>query len=91
MLLACALAQKDDLGTFAAVDVREPFRKIMNDQKYDIEHILPTLNKLYERETLIKSGSPRNFRYKFRDALLQPYVVMQGVKQGYSQEVLDLG
>ena len=93
VLLACALARKDGLGTFAAVDVRLPFRKITGKPDYGIENFLPTLNKLssLDRAVLFKSGTRRNFRYKFRDALLQPYILMQGIKSGtISHEDLDL-
>ena len=86
VLLACALSKKDDLASFAAVDVREPFKKIMKDtkDKYDIPNYLPTLNKLSEpsRGILMKTGKSRNYRYKFKDALLQPYVVMRGIQAG---------
>lgn len=86
VLLACALAKKDDLASFAAADVREPFRRIMRDhaEKYDIPNYLPTLNKLSEggSDILIKTGTSRNYRYKFKDALLQPYVVMRGIQAG---------
>ena len=38
VLLACALAPTDPLGSFAAGDVRGPLRKIMRDATYDIPH-----------------------------------------------------
>jgi hypothetical protein len=60
--------------------------------KYDIPNYLPTLNKLSDKNhgILIKEGTSRSYRYKFKDALLQPYVIMRGIQAGLITH-LDLG
>jgi Cdc6-like AAA superfamily ATPase len=81
VVLACALAKGDDLGYFAAADVREPLSAIMG-KYYDIPTFSPHLNALSEKprgEMLQKIGTTRKFRFRFRSPLLQPYVIMRGL------------
>lgn len=81
VLLAAALAKPDDLGFFAASDVRAPLSQIMG-RRYDIPTFARHLNALSESErgpVLQKKGSERKFRYRFINPLLQPYVVMRGL------------
>ena len=81
MLLSCALAPIDDLGYFAAADVREPLRKITG-KKYDIPSFAQHLNEFSDRKRgriLRKIGERRLYRYRFSDPLMQPFVIMQGV------------
>lgn len=81
VLLACALAEVNELGEFAAQDIREPMYKITH-KTYNIPAYAKHLNEFSEskRENiLIKSGGRRTFRYKFNDPLMQPYVIMQGI------------
>jgi Cdc6-like AAA superfamily ATPase len=84
VVLACALAKGDDLGYFAAADVREPLSSIMK-KFYDIPTFSPHLNALSEKprgQMLQKIGSTRKFRFRFRSPLLQPYVIMRGLADG---------
>lgn len=84
VLLACALAQKDLRGYFAAVDVRQPLRQITG-RPYDIAAFAAHLNALSEEgrgRVLQKTGVPRRYRYRFVNPLLQPFVVMQGLNTG---------
>ncbi len=80
VLLACALARTDELGEFAAQDVREPMRMITG-RDYEIPSFAQHLNDFSEPKRgsiLRKSGTKRKFRYKFTNPLMQPYVIMQG-------------
>jgi Cdc6-like AAA superfamily ATPase len=80
VLLACALAQTDELGEFAAQDVREPMLRITG-KHYEIPSFAQHLNEFSESTRgaiLRKSGTKRKFRYKFTNPLMQPYVIMQG-------------
>jgi hypothetical protein len=82
VLLACALADTTELGFFAAQDVREPLCKITG-KHYDIPAFAQHLNEFSDAKRgniLIKSGTPRLYRYRFRNPLMQPYVIMQGIK-----------
>ncbi|TMD93031.1 MAG: AAA family ATPase, partial [Chloroflexi bacterium] len=80
VLLACAVAPTDARGYFAASDVRDPLSTILS-RKYEIPNFIANLNKLASEErgdVLQKTGIARSFRYRFRDPLLQPYVILRG-------------
>jgi hypothetical protein len=84
VLLACALAEMDDLGTFASQDVRSPMRAVTG-KAYDIPAFAQHLNEFSEgkRGNIIKKiGGGRRFRYHFTDPLMPPYVIMRGFADG---------
>lgn len=84
VLLACAMATVDDMGYFSAVDVREPLSAIMG-KPYGINAFSQHLNAFCEPErgpVLQKIGVPRRYRFRFLNPLLQPYVIMHGLKKG---------
>jgi len=81
VLLACALANVDDLGEFAAKDLKEPLHRITG-KAYDYQAYSQHLFEFSEEtrgNILMKTGKKRLYRYKFSDPLLQPFVLMQGV------------
>jgi hypothetical protein len=81
VLLACALAKTDDLGYFAAADVREHMTRIMG-KPYDIPSYSQHLNSFCEEDRgaiLQQTGQKRRFR--FRNPLIQPFVVMKGLSK----------
>ncbi len=80
VLLACALAEKDALGRFAAADVRAPLRAITGRNYYDIPHFQSHLTKFCQspRNILKQSGAPRSYRYRFVDPRMIPYVILKG-------------
>jgi hypothetical protein len=81
VLLSCALATMDDLGFFAAADVRGPLRSITG-RDYDIPTFAQHLNEFSDTKRgriLKKIGDRRRYRYRFSDPLMQPFVIMQGV------------
>lgn len=81
VLLACALAKPNELGQFAAQDVREPMQRITG-KNYDIPSFAQHLNEFSEAKRgniLQKTGSTRRFRYRFSNPLMQPFVIMQGL------------
>jgi Cdc6-like AAA superfamily ATPase len=80
VLLACALAEKDQLGFFRAQDLREPMRLITGKQ-YEIPSFAQHLNEFSEpkRERVLeKTGAKRRYKFRFRNPLMQPFVIMQG-------------
>lgn len=90
VLLACALAQVDALGYFAAADVRKPMSRIMK-KYYDIPAFSRHLNDFCEvvhGPLLQKTGTRRRFRFRFVNPLMQPYVIMQGLATGLIEESL---
>lgn len=91
VLLACALAPKDDLGYFSASAVREPLSRIMG-QPRKIASFVKHLNKFTESgrgPILERTGKPRSYFYRFINPMLEPFVVLHGVTNGLiNQDVL---
>jgi len=92
VLLACALAENDEMGFFAAQDVREPMQKITG-KPYEIPSFSQHLNDFCETKKgriLLRTGTKRKFRFRFRDPLMQPFVIMRGLRDGQlSADALD--
>ena len=84
VLLACALAPKDDLGYFTASGVREPM-SVIQGKPYGIPAFARHLNAFTESSrgpVLQKVGEPRRFFYRFANPLLQPFVILNGISKG---------
>lgn len=78
VLLACALAKKDQLSYFRASDVEQPLSAIMGT-KYDVPAFARHLSEfcsIARSSVLERTGAPRRFRYRFSDPLLEPFVVI---------------
>jgi DNA polymerase III delta prime subunit len=92
VLLSCALAQMDELGTFASQDVRLPMRMVTG-KPYDIPAFAQHLNEFSEPKRgniLKKIGGSRRFRYHFTNPLMPPYLIMRGFAEGkVSAALLD--
>jgi Cdc6-like AAA superfamily ATPase len=85
VLLACALAKRDEQGKFSATDIRDQLRKILG---YDIEisgftRHMAAFCDADRGAVLRKTGKPKRFQYQFIDAPLQPYIVMVGRRDGF--------
>jgi Cdc6-like AAA superfamily ATPase len=83
VLLACALAPTDDLEYFAAADVRPAMTKIMG-RTYGIGSFSQHLASFTEEDrggVLQRIGQSRRYRFRFRNPLLQPFVVMKGLSK----------
>lgn len=85
VLLACALARKDELGYFAAREVVQPLSMIMG-ARYDIPAFARHL-KLFtspERGNILQLiGEERRYFYRFDDPMMQPYVILNGLAKGF--------
>jgi Cdc6-like AAA superfamily ATPase len=92
VLIACALADTDQQGTFAAQDVRGPMREITG-KPYEIPSFQQHINEFCDQKrgpVLSRTGTPRRYRYRFVNPLMQPFAVMQGFTTGkISDEVLN--
>jgi len=91
VLLACALAKTDELGYFAAGDVRSPLSDIMG-KTYRIASFSRHLNDFCGGErgpVLEKTGTAYRYRFRFITPLMQPYVIMQGRAKGLIQQKAD--
>lgn len=81
-LLACALAPTNELGMFFAGNVRDAYSKIRG-REMQIANYATHLNEFCSPDrgpALIKSGKRKRYQYRFANPLLQPLVVMVGVK-----------
>jgi Cdc6-like AAA superfamily ATPase len=83
VLLACALADVDELGYFSSVDVRGPLCKITK-KEYDIPNFSQHLDKFSSDESrgpvLERWGASRRFRFRFINPLLRPFIIMKGLR-----------
>lgn len=81
VLLACAVTRADDRGYFSAAAVRDSLSEILG-RRMEIPQFAGHLNAFSSDRgpILRKEGVQRNFRYRFRNPLMQPYVLMRGVK-----------
>ena len=83
LLLACALADEDEFGFFAASDVRDALGRIL-DKPPGSAAFARQLDELSGDDrgpVLQKHGAASAVRYRFVDPLLQPYVAMRGVSE----------
>jgi Cdc6-like AAA superfamily ATPase len=91
VLLACAIAQGDVQGYFAAADVRKPMWDITKI-KYGIPSYSRHLHDFCEENrgmVLRKIGEKHSYRFRFANPLLQPYVILKGLAGGeITEEVL---
>lgn len=84
VLLACALATKDELGWFTASSVAAPLSELM-EKDYSIPYYSRHLNEFCEDKRgkiLQKSGTVRQYRYRFLNPLIQPFVVVHAISKG---------
>ena len=84
VLLACALASTDEHGYFTASDVVTPMSILV---KRDCQAFLFSrhLNAFCEDKhgpALLRTAVARGYKYKFRNATMQPFVVMKGLEAG---------
>lgn len=81
VLLSCALADTDQSGFFTATKVLEPFGQIMGGAKIHAQ-IQRHLNEFISERRghiLTRRGIPRQYRYRFSDPLMQPYIIIKGI------------
>lgn len=82
VLLACAIAKLGDMGDFSPSDVREPYSRIIRED-VSIDRFNPQLTTLATtRDILVREGEDRRWRYRFRDPLMEPYVLLDGLQTG---------
>ncbi|MGE0560015.1 MAG: hypothetical protein AB7O69_17265, partial [Burkholderiales bacterium] len=82
VLLACALAKTDRHGYFTANDLVEPMSMIMK-KDCPVSLFAKHLNAFCEPKhgpALLRTAIPRGYKYKFRNAIMQPYVLMKGLE-----------
>ena len=81
VLLACALAPKNQLGYFTSGAIRDPLETIAG-RRIEIPAFSNHLSQFLEPErgaVLQREGSSRRYFYRFTDPIFQPYVVLTGL------------
>jgi hypothetical protein len=85
VLLACAFAATDELGRFQQTAVTNPLNKIIPRKNYQASTFALHMNAFMEKDrgaVLQRTGTPRNYRYRFSDPMMQPYVILRGLQDG---------
>lgn len=85
VLLACAFAATDELGRFQQTAVAEPLNKFIPGKNYQASTYAMHMNAFCEDargRVLQRFGTPRNYRYRFSDPMMQPYVILRGINEG---------
>lgn len=85
VLLACAFAATDELGRFQQTAIAAPLNRIMAGKNYQASTYALHMNAFTEQErgcVLQRIGTPRNYRYRFADPMMQPYVILKGLNDG---------
>lgn len=80
VIIACALANQDSYGFFTPAAVREPLSHIRRE-RYEIQRYRTHLEKLCERGPVLeRRGKLHNWRYRFRDPMMQTYAILKGLQ-----------
>jgi hypothetical protein len=85
VLLACALAEKDDHGFFYAGQVTEPLRFISNNPRFDIPQFAFHL-KAFCSDQRGEILERRGKQYRFAYPIMEPYVILRGLADGLISE-----
>lgn len=88
ILLACALAPKDQFGYFTAGSIRDPLESIAR-KRIEIPAFARHLKQFQSIErgsVLRRVGEERRYFYRFADPLMQPYVILSGIAEGLITE-----
>ncbi|AXC15759.1 putative DNA-binding protein [Acidisarcina polymorpha] len=88
VLLACALALKNEQRMFFARDVMEPLRCITT-KIYKVPAFAKHLKEFCEEThgpILERRGPPRKVQYRFIAPLMEPYVILRGLAENLIKE-----
>jgi hypothetical protein len=88
VLLACALALKNEQRLFFARDVMEPLKCITGKQ-YKVPAFAKHLKDFCEDahgHILDRRGPPRKVQYRFIAPLMEPYVILRGLAENLIKE-----
>jgi Cdc6-like AAA superfamily ATPase len=85
VLLACAFANTDELGRFQQAAVAAPLNKLLPGKNYQAATFALHMNAFCTEDrghVLQRFGTPRNYRYRFSDPMMQPFVILKGLNEG---------
>lgn len=94
ILIACALADPDELGRFQQAAVTEPLSEIVDrTPPYTPTTFAFHMNKFCDEKrgsVLTRKGEARNLRYFFTDPMMQPYVILRALEaKRINMEVIE--
>jgi hypothetical protein len=81
VLLACALAETDEFGYFNASSVARPLT-VIRGKHYEIPYFAQHLREFSDEKRgriLQAVGEQYSRRYRFKNPMMQPFVVMKGL------------
>jgi len=84
VILACALAETDDLGWFYPRDVRGPLEAILKRRPVKIEAFARHLHTFCEDghgSVLVSDNKSVRPKFRFDNPLLQPYILVRGLAE----------
>jgi hypothetical protein len=87
-LLACALATSDDLGFFSSTDVANALSSIVEAPRRP-GHVNSHIKRFASDPIWLleeKRRGERSVRYRFRDPLMKPFVIIRGIESGMLPE-----
>ncbi len=87
VLLACALARADDSGFFTPNSIVDPLGKILGKTivHASFQRHLSEFISEHRGCVLMRRGRERNYRFRFTDPMMQPYVLIKGIRDGMYQ------
>lgn len=82
VLLSCALAKTDGSGFFSPTDIIEPLSAITKQKKTHahFQRHLTEFISVPRGEILTRRGGERQYRFRFSDPMMQPYVIIRGIQ-----------
>ena len=94
VLLACALAQTDELGRFQQSAVAGSVKQDLPREKLCGNDYAFHMNAMCTDErmrVLERLGDEKNFRYRFSDPMMQPFVILKGLSdQRINDEIAQI-
>ena len=88
VLLACALANTDEYGYFTSADLTTPMSVMLGKACYAsaFSQHLSGLCENRRGPALQRVGDAGAYKYKFKNAILRPYVIMKGLETNLISE-----
>lgn len=92
VLTACALAKSDESGYFFPKQVQAPLNSILGKvvDFADFHKIIRDFTDEKRGGVLKQKGTDRQFRYRFRNPAMQPFVIMKGIEEGFLDDQAKL-
>lgn len=84
ILLAAVLSPRDAHGTFSVTAVRDTLERIVRREVRGLTNQIAALTEHGRGGALQKLGVGKSARFRFVNPLLEPYVLMRGLEQGWA-------